>query len=154
GTDGEIRRENGGKKVPPVVPSGADNGTVRLALGAYEPVPNCTDINRERNKNGDHEIAVTPNDGRRTRTTRLRSASGCTTDSREVSQVSPTGVEPVTFGSGGRRPDSTKIDTSNQLGQHDEAEVPTVVPSSPVAVSDRQFPTDLATVIAAWDRLP
>src|ERR1043166_6153927 len=103
GTDGENCRENGYKKVPTVVPSGADNGAVRLALGAYEPAPNCTDADRERNKNGDQEIAATPNDGRRICTTRVRSASHCPTDSREMSQVSPTGVEPVTFGSGGRR---------------------------------------------------
>ncbi len=49
-----------------------------------------------------------------------------------------------------RSPDPTSIDTSNELRQDHEAEVPIGVPSSP----EPQFPPDLARVVAAWDRLP
>jgi integrase len=102
GTDDQIVRENRGKKVPTVVPTGAENGAVRLATSTYEPAPSCTEADDAGNKNGDHGIALTPEDGRRIRTTRVRTASRCTADAPAESKVSPTGVEPVTFGFGGR----------------------------------------------------
>jgi hypothetical protein len=42
------------------------------------------------------------------------------------------------------------MDTSNQLGQDAEAEVPTVVPCPP----DPQISRDLANVKTAWNHLP
>ncbi len=70
-----------------------------------------------------------------------------------IGRVVERGPSRIRTGDGGfaiRNPDPASVDTSSQLGQHAEAEVPVVVPSSP----ERQIPPDLATVIAAWERLP
>ena len=41
GTDGQSVHENGGKKVPPVVPRGAETGAKRLASRAIRIAPSC-----------------------------------------------------------------------------------------------------------------
>jgi hypothetical protein len=72
--------------------------------------------------------------------------------------VSPTRLELVTFGSGGRSHDSASIDDTKDLGNVQHVAVPTVVPTTldtpgntPSAV-----PTDplFTKVTAAWDDLP
>jgi hypothetical protein len=69
-------------------------------------------------------------------------------------RLSPTGVEPVTFGSGGRHFDFVTPKGGAELRDPQAAEVPTVVPSASGAVSGSQLPPDLARVAAAWDDLP
>ena len=65
-------------------------------------------------------------------------------------QEAPPGFEPGNGRFAIRSPESANIDTSSELRQDHEAEVPAVVSSSP----ELQFPPDLARVVAAWDRLP
>jgi hypothetical protein len=68
--------------------------------------------------------------------------------------ISPRGLEPLTFGSGGRSHDRATSLHNAELRDNDFGEVPTVVPCPPGAVSVPGFPPDLARVVAAWDRLP
>jgi hypothetical protein len=90
-------------EVPVLVPSGAENGAARLASAALRIAPNCTDEGGARKTNVAEAIAVNPNVARTFRTERARIASPCTGQRGGREQVSPTGFEPVTFGSGGRR---------------------------------------------------
>jgi integrase/recombinase XerD len=89
--------------VPSVVPSGAQNGAQQLASERWQIASDCTEARRGPNENGDPRIAVTPNKASRYRTDRHQSAPLCTKQRGLGRQVSPTGFEPVTFGSGGRR---------------------------------------------------
>ena len=107
GTDGRNDQVPAGKTtpraVPTMVPRGAENGAERPASQPPRVAPNCTDGAGERNENGDPRIAVNPNVAETFRTDRDRSASRCTDRKGGRMKVSPTGFEPVTFGSGGRR---------------------------------------------------
>jgi hypothetical protein len=49
---------------------------------------------------------------------------------------------------------SRKEQPTPELREQQIGEVPSVVPSSPGAVSGPDFPPDLARVVAAWDILP
>ncbi len=72
---------------------------------------------------------------------------------RRICQEIQRGPSRIRTGDGGfaiRNPDPASVDPSSELGQIDGAEVPVVVPCPP----ERQFPADLATVVAAWERLP
>jgi len=89
--------------VPSLVPSGAQIGAQRPASKALQIASLCTEGPAEPNENGGTRTAATPDRTRRYRTDPHRSASLCTAPRSGSVQVSPTGLEPVTFGSGGRR---------------------------------------------------
>ena len=99
--------------VPSVVPSGAQIGAQRPASETLRLASNCTEGRPAREENGDPRIAASPDEGRRYRTASHRSASPCTGTRTGRMKVSPTGLEPVTFGSGGRcaLPKSLRIRT-------------------------------------------
>ena len=86
-----------------MVPRGAENGAERLASQALLLAPNCTDAAAERDESDEPTNAANPDDVRTFRTVRGRTASRCTNQPGETMKVSPTGLEPVTFGFGGRR---------------------------------------------------
>ena len=104
GTEG---RSDEHLSVPSLVPSGAQIGA---QIGAQRPASDrlqiasdCTEARQEPNENGDPKIAASPDRTRRCRTGRHQAASLCTEPGGSRARVSPTGLEPVTFGSGGRR---------------------------------------------------
>ncbi len=107
GTHGPERKGPAAKtsqrEVPTMVPRGAENGAVAPASQTLRVAPDCTENAGEPYENGDPKIAVNPNDARTFRTKRDRSASRCTNQRGGRIEISPTGFEPVTFGSGGRR---------------------------------------------------
>ncbi len=69
-------------------------------------------------------------------------------------RVRPTGFEPVTLGSEDYCAAGATINDSNELRQTSDAVVPTVVPSASEPVPSPQLPTDLARIVATWERLP
>lgn len=89
------------REVPTVVPRGVEIGAIRLASEESQSAPDRTGTPRKRKKNGDPTIAVTLNPNKAIRTFCDQSASLSTGKESRPARVSPTGVEPVTFGSGG-----------------------------------------------------
>ena len=87
------------KKVPTVVPRGAENGAGLLAPNTYEVAPDCTDEGAK--KRGIMRMTSrrkSLSDGT-LRTASQSNAPICTTECCEDERVHPTGLEPVTFGS-------------------------------------------------------
>jgi hypothetical protein len=104
GPDGQLpQTKTSPRKVPTVVPRGAENGAIRLASETNDLAPNCTGKVVEREGIDHSRIATNPKKNRRSRTERERSASRCIDQRDGSKQVSPRGLEPLTFGSGGRR---------------------------------------------------
>jgi len=101
GTEGRLNEaKETGRVVPTVVPSGAENGAVRLASGTNDLAPNCTREAGEGEETADSQIVVNPNGPRTIRTARDHSASRCTAVGRPNEQVSPARLELATFGFG------------------------------------------------------
>ena len=72
GTDGPVERQ---KKVPPVVPRGAENGAKRLASATVKFAPNCTDDARAQTKTRREPNAKGPNKNGASRASSHSSAS-------------------------------------------------------------------------------
>jgi hypothetical protein len=68
---------DGPKKVPTVVPRGAENGAVRLAAGASEPAPDCTESGDEEGQETDTENAKSPDENGASCANLHESASDC-----------------------------------------------------------------------------
>lgn len=100
GTEGRTGEH---QMVPSVVPSGAQIGAQLVAPKRLRIAPSCTEAVGKPNENGDPKIAAKSNGDRRYRTDRHLPASPCSVPTERKPKVSPTGLEPVTFGSGGRR---------------------------------------------------
>ena len=92
------------REVPTVVPRGAENGAVHLASETLQIAPLCTETADERTKKDDPQIVVNPSPVGTSCIELHVPASVCTGCRGRKGKVSPTGFEPVTFGSGGRRP--------------------------------------------------
>ena len=90
------------KKVPTMVPRGAENGAIRLAPIVCEVAPNCTDGRVWRERKVSKEDRPKALAARTLRTALPNRASHCITGDGAKTQVHPTGLEPVTFGSVGR----------------------------------------------------
>jgi hypothetical protein len=88
-----------------MVPSGAEIGAVLLAPDVLQMASNCTQETSARKKNGDAKLAVSADASDTSGTQPVQSASNCTVSETTSSQISPRGLEPLTFGSGGRRRD-------------------------------------------------
>ena len=96
GTDGSIATP---KKVPTVVPRGAENGAVRLASNEYRSAPNCTDEPRKRSRKGTSPQRRKPLTAGTIRANLHGSAPTCIASDDARSKVRPTGFEPVTLSS-------------------------------------------------------
>ena len=81
-------------------------------------------------------------------------ASRCTKNEGEMMSVSPTGVEPVTFGSGGQRSDFPRAKGSKGLRKIPSGGVPKVVPTSLHRFSNSSLTPELAKILDAWQSLP
>jgi hypothetical protein len=88
-------------EVPTVVPRGAENGAVESASQRIRLASDCTEDTERDEENGSLAIAVTGDGSTRIRTEPGEVASVCIEEARGGRKVSPTGVEPVTFGFGG-----------------------------------------------------
>ncbi len=82
------------------------------------------------------------------------SARPCRCSTSSNSEVSPAGLEPATFGSGGRRPGRGTLYGENKLRQTGVVGVPTMVPSDSEIAFDAEIGAELAQVVTAWPTLP
>jgi integrase len=87
-----------GKKVPTVVPSGAEIGAVEPASQPLRIAPTCTENETRREEDAGNWLVTTPDDARTLRTDPVRSASRRTANRRRRNQVRPAGIEPATCG--------------------------------------------------------
>ena len=96
GTD-DVRA--GSRKVPTMVPRGAENGAVRLAPTAYEVAPDCTDGGPRRTRQARTEDRPKALPAGTLRTDPHGVASPCIVAIGEEKSVRPEGFEPPTLGS-------------------------------------------------------
>jgi hypothetical protein len=87
------------KKVPTMVPRGAENGAVRLASETSEAAPTCTDDDGRTRRDERRSFRRNALTRATIRTEGCDSASPCTTKNGREKEVRPTGFEPVTLGS-------------------------------------------------------
>lgn len=66
-------------------------------------------------------------------------------------ELSRSGLEPRTFGFGGRRHDDATTKATKELRQTSPSGVPTVVPSPQQAIL---VPPELVDLVQAWEHLP
>ena len=89
----------GTKKVPTVVPSGAENGAVVLTSKTYESASNCTEGDAPTVMLSGQEIGVNSDPDAENRKKKARMAPVGTGRVGLSSEAHPAGVEPATFGS-------------------------------------------------------
>src|SRR5262245_22197233 len=89
-------RKNTRREAPTMVPRGAVNAAIRLASGVHESHEDCSE-------EGPSKISVQSGETREICTQEGDCVSVCIDQDCDGEEISPTGVEPVTFGSGGRR---------------------------------------------------
>src|SRR5262245_42633832 len=77
GTDGQTS-ERRSKKVPTVVPRGAENGAVEAAPRALRMAPDCTESASQGDPSQDEERPKTPAENRTTRASSHAASSNCT----------------------------------------------------------------------------
>ena len=90
-------------EVPTVVPRGADIGAVQPASETLRATPVCTGAGQKRPRERKNEARPKALRRGTLRTALHRAGTDCTAAEGANEEVSPTGVEPVTFGFGGRR---------------------------------------------------
>jgi len=92
-------RESEVKKVPTMVPSGAENGAIRLASPAYRTAPVCIESSKQEVGTRKTTDAASPRHDGANDTKKAHIAPVCTGPVGLSSQAHPAGVEPATFGS-------------------------------------------------------
>src|SRR5262249_10838465 len=92
-------RKSRTKMVPTVVPSGAENGAIRLASETNESAADCTDEDGRAAKGGKKPSDRKPQTRGELCATSHRDALDCIAVHDAESKLRPTGFEPVTLGS-------------------------------------------------------
>ena len=95
----ESDEEPGGKEVPVWVPSGAENGAVRLASPEYQSASVCTETGSQRDRKSRSARGRKLANGREFCTDLHQSAPPGRALHRATEQVRPAGFEPATLGS-------------------------------------------------------
>ena len=138
------------KKVPTVVPRGANNGAVRLASGTSQVAPDCTESGEKDAVDAPTRNAASPNAIGTCGIDSHQDASLCIVKcERQESNLHPSRDWILSPGR-----ESPKLKECQGFSDAAGSEVPTVVPTLPDTRLGDDGPPDLAPVAASWALLP
>ena len=150
GTYGQNLPNRRPKKVPTVVPRGANNGAVRLASGTSHVAPDCTESGEKDAVDAPTRNAASPNAIGTCGIDSHQDASLCIVKcERQESNLHPSRDWILSPGR-----ESPKLKECQGFSDAAGSEVPTVVPTLPDTRLGDDGPPDFAPVAAAWALLP